>query len=206
MISCGDDGRVCAWHRQPPSGGDGGDFEEEQEPLAELGGLGDVASFICLAGLARSRRPFWLAAGRATSWLVNSRRWDSEDACGASVTRCSAGTTPRSSASTCRRDGGARRRGGGGPRLGRAAADDAHGRRLRPRHGVNRRAGCIKRMQCTHSQGAATQGARRCERRGSTWVVQVGLTLSFRPLPALRHLLRRSRAVEASCEHGGHAA
>ena len=71
LLSCGDDGRVCAWHRQPPSGNaeeaDGAEVEEEQEPLVELlvrkldarqGDLGDVTSVTCLVGLGRQPSAF----------------------------------------------------------------------------------------------------------------------------------------------------
>jgi hypothetical protein len=71
LLSCGDDGRVCAWHRQPPSAdateADGAEIEEEQEPIGELlvrkldarqGDLGDVTSVTCLVGLGRMPSAF----------------------------------------------------------------------------------------------------------------------------------------------------
>ena len=63
LLSCGDDGRVCSWRRQPPCVCEEDEVEEELDPSAEevitrQSDLGDAVSVTCLVGLGREPAAF----------------------------------------------------------------------------------------------------------------------------------------------------
>ena len=63
LLSCGDDGRVCSWRRQPPRVSEEDEVEEELDPSDEVvitrqGTLGDAVSVTCLVGLGREPAAF----------------------------------------------------------------------------------------------------------------------------------------------------
>ena len=63
VLSCGDDGRVCSWRRQPPLASEEDEVEEELEPCDEevitrQGDLADAVSVTCLVGLGREPTAF----------------------------------------------------------------------------------------------------------------------------------------------------
>ena len=63
LLSCGDDGRVCSWRRQPPLSSDEEEVEEELQPsdeevITRQGDLGDAVSVTCLIGLGREPTAF----------------------------------------------------------------------------------------------------------------------------------------------------